>query len=301
MKNRLVDLLGRLTICFLLFVSLISAAADRPKIYRLAWVRLDVSDMAQARKFYLGALALQEHKGNCSISEVTCLWIDKTQKLELRSVQPSKGENTVEGIAFLTDDLERMRRYLISKDQNLGKLSKNFRGEPFFDILDPEGHRITFVSGWANGGLKFSPVSQKLIHAGWVVKNRAAMDAFYKDILGFHLYWQGGMKDDEVSWVSMQVPDGTDWIECMLNIPADADKHLLGVMNHIALGVPDVHAAAKQLEKNGFKLTEQPKMGRDGKWQLNLYDPDDTRVELMEFAPVEKPCCSEFTGTHPKP
>jgi len=24
-------------------------------------------------------------------------------------------------------------------------------------------------------------------------------------------------------------------------------------------------------------------------------------VELMEFTPVEKPCCSEFTGPHPKP
>jgi hypothetical protein len=45
----------------------------------------------------------------------------------------------------------------------------------------------------------------------------------------------------------------------------------------------------------------QPQIGRDGKWQLNLYDPDGTRVELMEFAPVEKPCCSEYTGPHPKP
>jgi len=127
------------------------------------------------------------------------------------------------------------------------------------------------------------------------------MDKFYRDILGFHLYWQGGMKDGEPNWVSMQVPDGTDWIEYMLNVDSNANKHLRGVMNHIALGVPSVKEAAIQLEKNGVKLTEQPKIGRDGKWQLNLYDPDDTRVELMEFTPVEKPCCSEFTGTHPKP
>jgi hypothetical protein len=87
----------------------------------------------------------------------------------------------------------------------------------------------------------------------------------------------------------------------MLNVPADADKKLLGVMNHIALGVPDIHAAAKQLLTNGMKLSEEPQIGRDGKWQLNLYDPDDTRVELMEFTPVEKPCCSGYTGPHPKP
>jgi hypothetical protein len=37
---------------------------------------------------------------------------------------------------------------------------------------------------------------------------------------------------------------------------------------------------------------EKPKIGRDGKWQLNLYDPNGTRAELMEMKPVEKPCCS---------
>jgi hypothetical protein len=41
-------------------------------------------------------------------------------------------------------------------------------------------------------------------------------------------------------------------------------------------------------------------MGRDGKWQLNIYDPDFTRVELMEFTPAQKPCCSEFQGPHPQ-
>jgi catechol 2,3-dioxygenase-like lactoylglutathione lyase family enzyme len=144
-------------------------------------------------------------------------------------------------------------------------------------------------------------VSSHLIHAGFVVRDRAAMDKFYKDILGFHVYWHGGMKDDQTSWVDMQVPDGTDWIEYMLNVPADADQRTLGIMNHIALGVPDIHGAYKQLLTNGMQLTEEPKIGRDGKWQLNLYDPDQTRVEMMEFKPVEKPCCSEYTGPHPKP
>jgi len=46
--------------------------------------------------------------------------------------------------------------------------------------------------------------------------------------------------------------------------------------------------------KRGAKLDEKPQIGRDGKWQLNLYDPNFTRVELMEPKPVEKPCCSEM-------
>jgi hypothetical protein len=63
----------------------------------------------------------------------------------------------------------------------------------------------------------------------------------------------------------------------------------------------DIHAAIRQLLKNGMHLTEEPKIDRDGKWQLNLCDPDGTRVELMEFAPVEKPCCAAYTGPHPQP
>jgi catechol 2,3-dioxygenase-like lactoylglutathione lyase family enzyme len=140
-----------------------------------------------------------------------------------------------------------------------------------------------------------------MIHAGFVVHDRATTDHFYKEILGFRPYWHGGMKDDKDDWVAMQVPDGTDWVEYMLNISPTADKHTRGVMNHIALGVPDIQAAKAQLIKNGWKPGEEPKLGRDGKWQLNLYDPDDTRIEFMEFTPKEKPCCSEFTGPHPGP
>jgi hypothetical protein len=87
----------------------------------------------------------------------------------------------------------------------------------------------------------------------------------------------------------------------MLGISPTADKHTLGVMNHISLGVPDIHAIANQLAQAGIKPSEPPQIGRDGKWQLNLYDADDTRVEFMEFTPVQKPCCSEFTGPHPVP
>ncbi|MGB6961781.1 MAG: hypothetical protein WBF01_15365, partial [Candidatus Acidiferrum sp.] len=102
-------------------------------------------------------------------------------------------------------------------------------------------------------------------------------------------------------WVAMQVPDGTDWIEYMLRIAPGADKHTLGVMNHISLGVPNIHAIQQQIIKAGAKPGEEPKIGRDGKWQLNLYDANDTRIEFMEFKPAEKPCCSDFTGQHPGP
>jgi catechol 2,3-dioxygenase-like lactoylglutathione lyase family enzyme len=86
----------------------------------------------------------------------------------------------------------------------------------------------------------------------------------------------------------------------MVNVSPSADHRALGVMNHIALGVRDVHDTQKFLISNGWKQGEPPEIGRDGKWQLNLYDPDGTRIEFMEFKPVQEPCCSKFTGPHPE-
>ena len=140
-----------------------------------------------------------------------------------------------------------------------------------------------------------------MIHVGFLVHHRNAEDHFYRDILGFRPYWHGGMKDDETDWVAMQVPDGTDWLEYMLNQPEHPDLRLTGVMNHISLGVVDMKKTQAVLESHGWKPhgDEKAQLGKDGKWQLNVYDPDLTRVELMEFKPVQKPCCSDFTGPHP--
>ena len=114
---------------------------------------------------------------------------------------------------------------------------------------------------------------------------------FYKDILGFQEIWQGGMDDKTTDWVDMRVPDGTDWLEYMLNVH-DPDPKELGVMHHLALGVPSVKAGYEAVLKKGLKPEEKPEIGRDGKWQLSLYDPNYTRVELMEPQPVQTPCCS---------
>jgi catechol 2,3-dioxygenase-like lactoylglutathione lyase family enzyme len=226
--------------------------------------------------------------------------------IELQVLHAKDTHNLLSEVAFITDDVKGLRNYLVKNQIPAEKLTKCGENS-CFSVFDPEQHRLVFVQQSPSppveipGAYSSFPGASPIIHAGFVVRDRAVEDHFYKDILGFHLYWQGGMKDGEKSWVAMQVPDGTAWVEYMLNIAPDADHHTLGVMNHIAIGVPDIHIAEQALIKNGWKPGEKPKLGRDGKWQLNLYDPDDTRVEFMEFKPVEKPCCSEFTGPHPGP
>jgi catechol 2,3-dioxygenase-like lactoylglutathione lyase family enzyme len=167
-------------------------------------------------------------------------------------------------------------------------------------VFGPEGVKIRFT----DRATSFAPrppgaPELRIIHAGFIVKDRAAADEFFQTVLGFRLYWHGGKKDDQIDWVDMPVPDGADWVEYMLNVPEDADQKLLGVKNHFAIGVSDIEAANYRAEKHGIQVTEQPEIGRDGKWPLNLYDPDQTRVEFIGLKPAENPCCSGFTGPHP--
>ena len=280
------------------------APPKRPAILGIAFVRISVSSLKDAKKFYGDALGLPPIDQCLGGPAAQCYFIKPLQELQTTQPANPQTKDLVDAIGILTADAAALREYLAANGMKPGNLQREPNGAASFEISDPEGHRLVFVSTHGVAGSILGgdqQVSKHLIHAGIVVHDRSAEDKFYKDILGFHVYWHGGMKDGEDNWVDMQVPDATDWIEYMLNVPANADHRLLGVMNHIALGVPDIHAAEQQLLKNGMKLNEQPKIGRDGKWQLNLYDPDQTRVELMEFTPSRKPCCSEYTGPHSKP
>ncbi len=279
------------------------APLPRPQISGVALVRLRGSDIEGSRHFYHDTLGLYPLTQGCFSPPgvATCYHLNSAQQLEIFPSPHSTESNALETIGFRADSAA-MRSYLLGVGVKCSQVMDGNSGFKFVETSDPEGHRVLFISSRGIvASLLGYPGDSQLIHAGFVVHDRAAEDRFYKDVLGFHVYWHGGRKDDETSWVDMQVPDGTDWIEYMLNVPANADHHTLGVMNHIALGVPDIHAAEAQLRKNGWSGNEKPKVGRDGKWQLNLYDPDDTRVEFMEFTPVQKPCCSDYTGPHPGP
>jgi catechol 2,3-dioxygenase-like lactoylglutathione lyase family enzyme len=286
-----------------LFVCASTGAKEKtaiPKIFGIASAHFYSTDLPAARKFY----ALILHPAE------PCSWCKETgsvpinisllsgQTVTFTAPDGPPPRDLLWEVVLATDNVKAMKRYLEANKVAVEK--PKHPGDGAFTVKDAEGHRLGFVQvapGWSPS----STDALRLMHAGFIVSDRAAEDHFYKDILGFHLYWHGGMKEDVDNWVAMQVPDGTDWIEYMLNIPANASKHTLGVMNHMALGVTDIHATEKRLIADGWKPTEEPKVGRDGKWQLNLYDPDDTRTEFMEFTPKEKPCCSEFTGTHPGP
>jgi catechol 2,3-dioxygenase-like lactoylglutathione lyase family enzyme len=234
--------------------------------------------------------------------------VNSSQSIDVLPL-PQNETDDLAYVAFATSNVASLRRYLLRKKVSInGKVQTQADGSQFFWVKDPEGHRIQFVQLPARrspvavsrkdaDSEAEKPISRHILHAGFIVHDRAAEDRFYRDVLGFREAWQGGMKDGVTNWVDMQVPDGSDWIEYMLHGPAPVSAAQSGVMNHLALGVTSVHQAAGLLKQRGWHPSprEKAQIGRDGKWQLNLYDPNGTRVELMEFRPVRTPCCSPYT------
>jgi catechol 2,3-dioxygenase-like lactoylglutathione lyase family enzyme len=277
--------------------------AARPPITGVAHVALKTNDLAAARRFYardLGfsdALAMPEGRGPAAWVKV-----NDHQYLEIYETLKSEDEDRLIEVAFETPDAKAMRDYLASKGVAVpARVEKGWDGNLSFPVNDPEGHRIVFVQYLTDSipGKQFgllmpaTRVSEHMIHAGFLVKDRAAEDRFFRDILGFDQMWQGGKTETSADWVSMRVPEGEDWVEFMCNVQNPSPK-TRGVMNHVAFGVPEMESAAKVLQARSAPMPEKAKIGRDGKWQLNLYDPNLTRAELMEPKPVEKPCCSEL-------
>lgn len=294
-------------------------APMRPKITGIDHVDFYTTSPDLNQKLYSSTLGLPSSSGSSSPMEpglIQCFWVGR-QWVGYSPAPDPKSTNRLDHVAFTTESAEGLRAYLSAKGIAVpNAVTSSDLGFKSFVVEDPEGHRIEFVErdrtrfgaglerlGLTGGtGQRADPVSRRLIHAGFVVHDRVAEDHFFKDTLGFRPYWHGGMVPDRTDWVAMQVPDGTDWIEYMLNVKPNPDQHTLGVMNHISLGVKDMNAADMKLESHGWKPSgeEHSQIGRDGKLQLNVFDPDQTRIELMEFTPVDKPCCSEFTAPHPR-
>jgi lactoylglutathione lyase len=64
-----------------------------------------------------------------------------------------------------------------------------------------------------------------------------------------------------------------------------------GVEHHICLAVPDMRKAVAALEarpaRKGYAREMKIAVGVDNKRQVGLFDPDGTRVELMEMDTVD--------------
>jgi catechol 2,3-dioxygenase-like lactoylglutathione lyase family enzyme len=288
-----------------------AAAPARPPITGVSHIAVYASDPTKSERFYvhdLGAVKGEDPENPRGVR----YYFASTQFVEVLPLPAGPASiNRLDHVAFVTADAPGLLDYLRSRNIAVPTGVQQGRdGSRWFDVIDPEGNKIEFVQPPGNvARVPVNPFSNHIIHVGYIIHNRALEDTFYRTVLGFKPYWFGGMKDDTPTWISQQVPDGTDWLEYMVvgppdgrGIPASMSAADAGVLDHFSLGVANVEAAYTLLW-NGDRLDGQsnvPKIGRDAKWQLNLLDPDGTRAEVMEFHAIGKPCCSPFTASDPQ-
>jgi lactoylglutathione lyase len=274
---------------------------QRPRITGVAHIALFVHDMEKARWFYKDFLGLGEpyslNKPDGGLA-MTFIKVNDRQYIELfPEVEP--GTDRLNHISVETDNAEAMRVYLASKGikvpekVGLGRI-KNLN----FTIKDPDGHGVEFVQytpdGWSMREKgKYMPaerVSSRMMHVGILVGALEPAMKFYRDILGFQEFWRGSRDGKVLNWVNMKVPEGDTYVEFMLydQLPAPTAR---GSQHHICLEVPDMDKAKAALEAKPAHKDYNGKMeirtGTNRKRQLNLFDADGTRTELMEPKTVD--------------
>ncbi len=207
------------------------------------------------------------------------------QSVVLEPGLPAGEDERLSHLAFQTSDVKAMAAYLKSRGFEVSEPPE--RCDPgAIRVMDPDAHAIEFVeSPWppprvdANGG---RALSTRVLHAGLMVRDEQTAHRFYRDALGFSEIWRGGRPEGVTQWVNMRVPDGTDYLEYMLASSAP-DRRQRGSMHHVCLLVPEIQAAWEEVSRrNSTAKLSPPNVGVNGRWQLNLYDPDGTRTELME-------------------
>ena len=297
----LMKLLLTASLFTLLLPTLRLKAAERPRITGVAHIALFVQDIEKSRAFYHDFLGYEEvfqlDNPNGSLS-LTFVKVNDRQYIELFP-EKEPGTDRLNHISVEVDDAEAMRAYLGSRGIKVPeKVGKGRIRNSNFNVKDPDGHTVEIVQyqpdGWTvrdNGkALKGPRISPRMMHLGILVGALEPAMKFYRDILGFEEIWRGSKDGQQLSWVNMKVPNGKDYVEFMLydRIPAATAR---GTQHHICLEVDDIDQALAELEKRpARKAYTRPleiRTGINRKRQLNLFDPDGTRIELMEARTVD--------------
>jgi catechol 2,3-dioxygenase-like lactoylglutathione lyase family enzyme len=270
---------------------------NRPPVLGIAHLAVFVSNPAAARTFYQDLLGFEESfavPATQTSPARAFVKINDRQWIELIDA-PTTGEGQLDHVALYTGDAGRMREYLAARGVQVPEaVAIGPTGDWSFTVTDPDDHRVEFVeyrAGSRTGRdagahVPRTRISDRALHVGILIGDLARATSFYAGILGFEESWRGsGANSPTLSWVNMRVPDGTDYLEFMLYGDKPAPDRR-GTAHHLCLLVPDVAKAIAELDsrpaRKHYARPIELRTGINRKRQVNLFDPDGTRVELME-------------------
>jgi lactoylglutathione lyase len=288
-------------------------APPRPRVTGLSHVAFRVTDVAKAQAFYQTLLGYKAAPRLDNAGRSLRVAVSDRQYVSLyEGLDPTA--DRLDHLALVTDDAEAMRGYLAARGVDVPPLlGRDESGNKALLVRDPEGRTVEFVEHAADtwprrapaaGSGEGGPVSRRIMHAGIVVTDLPAADRFYGDLLGLAETWRGSRTGTELSWTNMKVPDGEDYLEFMLHGRAPAPD-ARGTAHHICLEVADLAQAQARLAARtraaAYTRPLEPRVGINRKRQLNLFDADGTRVELMEPVTVDGQPVPPSTAPPPNP
>lgn len=297
-------------------------AVPRPEVLGVAHIAVYVKDLAKARQFYEKFLGFDEaftlpDKDGKGV-RIAFVKVNDHQYIELFN-EKDRGEGQLNHISLYTDSADRMYAYLKSRGAELSDtavVEKDQTGNKSFNVKDPDGHVVELLqympdSRTARDYGKLMPatrISDHIMHVGVLCGDLDRSMAFYGGILGLREFWRGSSSPRMLSWVNIRPAEGQDYIELMLyeTLPAPDSR---GTAHHASLRVPDAEKALAELQKRAAEGLYTPQAGKqltihvgvNKKRQINLYDPDGTRIELMEPNTIDGKPAPNSTAPVPHP
>ena len=270
----------------------VAPEVKRPQLLGVAKMTIRVRDLGTSTIFYRDLLGFQVIGTKRASRRFR---VNERQSIEVTSgLDPA--QDRLISVTLQTDQVEVMRRYLAARGWRVpATIPVNQWGERVLQVADPEGRGLEFIELPApkrqmattlSSQSVLRQISHRIMHAGIIVTSIPPALDFYTGRLALREFWRGSGRDSKyLSWINMRLPESEDYLELML-YGEDPPGDRRGSAHHLCLEVPDIEAARKSLESNpGFGSYKRPieiRVGVNRRRQLNLFDPDGTRSELME-------------------
>lgn len=273
--------------------------ADELPLVGLAHVEIRVSDVERSRKFYHDVLGYDEaFDVNDPASGNLTMAFFKVNDRQFIALVPGLKADVVRPmtrIVMRTDNVERLHALLTARGVAPGPITKSPRDGSRTCSVDSlpaqnldalefveyvPGSLQTQAEGKAQSARR---VSRRLEHAGIITTDFAVARKFYVETLGFRETWIRNQPDGTPMLNHLRLPGPSgDYVELSYK-PKPLNRTQAGTAAHISLEVPEIQAARTlMIERAPGAKPKEPRFGLDQRWQFNLFDPDGTRVELMQ-------------------
>jgi len=272
---------------WLALCSLAAQEVKSPPIWGIAKMTFLVSDMKMAREFYGRFLGFDEAFSYSSpLGTVVSFKVSDRQYLEFIEDKDAKNKKRLVSVSLETDSIEKMRLYLLSQGlRDVGNTTMDGAGNEVFTVNDTWGNTVEFIHFSDTGLHRLSKgkylsenrISKRIHHAGLYAKEIDEKDPF----------WVGALKCSEL----FRYPEDNTQTPVILylglgNCTENIEQYAPNDVNfgHPCFVVDDMQETIYTLKERAFgQNIPKPSIGKGKRWLLNLFNPDNTRVEFTEL------------------